>query len=92
MRPIIYVLKYFLRQRKLNQAFTGGVSSFLLLNLVLGYIQHSNKSDENKNISLGHILVGFFQFYSFDFNYEKVGLSIRHGGFFFKKEDRNCNY
>ena len=29
---------------------------------------------DTKNITLGHILCGFFQFYSFDFNYEKIGL------------------
>ena len=48
--------------------------------------------DDSKNQTLGHILCGFFQFYGFDFNYEIVGISIRHGGFFYKKEDRGCKY
>jgi non-canonical poly(A) RNA polymerase PAPD5/7 len=88
MRPIIYVLKYFLRQRKLNETYTGGISSFLLFNLLLAYIQHVVKEDKTKKITLGHLLVGFLQFYAFDFNFEDVGISLRHGGFFFKKSDK----
>ena len=39
IRPLLYILKYFLKQRKLNETFTGGISSFLLFNLLLSYIQ-----------------------------------------------------
>lgn len=91
IRPILYVLKFFMRQKGLNETFSGGVSSFLLLNLILAYILYMNKRDEStQNQTLGHILCGFLQFYGFDFNYELVGISIRHGGFFYKKEDRQC--
>jgi non-canonical poly(A) RNA polymerase PAPD5/7 len=87
MRPLIYVLKYFLRQRKLNESYTGGISSFLLFNLLFSYIQYRVKNKEMENITLGHILVGFFQFYAFDFNFEEVGISIRYGGYYYKKSE-----
>ena len=35
------------------------------------------------------MLCGFFEFYCFNFNYDQVGISVRHGGYFFKKSDRN---
>jgi len=90
MRPLIYVLKYFLRQRKLNESYTGGISSFLLFNLLLAYVQYLSKENQlGEKINLGTILVGFFQFYGFDFNFEDVGISVRYGGYFFKKSDSN---
>jgi non-canonical poly(A) RNA polymerase PAPD5/7 len=91
MRPLIYVLKYFLRQRKLNESYTGGISSFLLFNLLFAYIQYTTKENDSSIKTLGHLLTGFLQFYSFVFNYEEVGISIRHGGFFYKKSERLDN-
>jgi non-canonical poly(A) RNA polymerase PAPD5/7 len=92
MRPLIYVLKYYLRQRGLNEIYTGGLSSFLLFNLLYSYIQHVAKDNNFRNdnlISLGHLLVGFFQHYSFDFNYDTVGISIKHGGSYYKKSEKS---
>jgi len=34
-------------------------------------------------------LVSFFEFFGTKFNYENVGISIREGGFFFRKIDRD---
>jgi non-canonical poly(A) RNA polymerase PAPD5/7 len=88
IRPLVYVLKYFLRQRKLNESYTGGISSFLLFNLIYSYIQYECKEKNSRLKTLGHILTGFLQYYSFIFNFEDVGISIRYGGFFYKKTDR----
>ncbi len=76
-----------MRQRGLNETYTGGISSFLLLNLVLTYILYTNKQSDTQLPTLGHLLCGFLQFYAWEFNYNVVGISIRHGGFFYKKED-----
>ena len=92
IRPLIFVIKYFLRQKKLNDLHTGGISSFLLFNLVLSYILYIQKeraeSHSSKLLTLGHLLIGFFQFYGFDFNYEDIGMSVRYGGFFYKRSNK----
>ena len=96
IRPLIYVLKYFLRQRKLNESYTGGISSFLLFNLLLSYVQYVVKNEDKINsetrggkfLSLGHLLVGFLQFFGFDFNFEEIGISVKYGGYFYKKSER----
>ena len=94
LKPLLYVLKYLIRQKKLNETFTGGVSSFLLFNLVLAFLQYKNKTEisnfnQNSNqLNLGQLLVDFFQFYGFEFNYDEIGISVRYGGFFYKKKDK----
>ena len=46
-----------MRQKGLNETFSGGVSSFLLLNLILAYILYMNKRDEStQNQTLGHTM------------------------------------
>ena len=92
MKPIILLLKYFLRQKQLNQTYTGGISSFCLFSLVYAYILYLNKEKDNNNLlTLGHILIGFLEFYCFKFNFEKVGISIRYGGFFYKRAEKKFN-
>ena len=46
-------------------------------------------NENDQDLSLGHLLCGFLQFYCFDFNYDNVGISVRYGGYFFKKSERN---
>lgn len=89
LRPLIYLLKYFLRQRKLNESYTGGVSSFLLFNLLFSFIQYLFKDDiPIEKLTLGDILVRFFQFYRYEFNYIELGISIRDGGKYYLKEEK----
>jgi non-canonical poly(A) RNA polymerase PAPD5/7 len=38
IRPTVMVLKYILRQRNLNEAYTGGIGSFVIFNMVYAYI------------------------------------------------------
>ena len=88
MRPILILLKYYLRQRNLNETYTGGLSSFGLFSLVYAYMQYLQKTKQNAQLCLGHILVGLLDFYGFRFNYSKVGISVRYGGYFYKRSER----
>jgi non-canonical poly(A) RNA polymerase PAPD5/7 len=102
IRPTLILLKFFLRQRDLNETYTGGVSSFLIFNLVYYYIQHISKIEDdenNKNIftdektmNLGTFLIGFLKFYSHKFDYKNKGISLRKGGFWFYKSEKNYPY
>mmetsp|Transcript_11890 Transcript_11890/g.17733 ORF Transcript_11890/g.17733 Transcript_11890/m.17733 type:complete len:518 (-) Transcript_11890:21-1574(-) len=89
---IILVMKYFLAQRKLNDTYQGGVGSFLLQLMAISSVQTLWKMDKQRNVrrehNLGVYLLHFLKMYSFDLNYEFVGISVRNGGFFFPKVER----
>jgi non-canonical poly(A) RNA polymerase PAPD5/7 len=90
MRPLIYVVKYFLRQKNLNDSHTGGLSSFSIFNMIYFYILYYYKNEikyEGDIRDLGKILVGFFNFYGFEVNYNNVKFSNRFGGFITEKNN-----
>ena len=95
IKPLLLVIKYTLRQRQLNEIYKGGISSFIIFSLIYYYISDIRKKilDDLKNgkredeLTLGHLLVGFFNFYGFMFDYDKVGISIRYGCFLYKRID-----
>ena len=64
IKPIILILKRFLKINKLNSSFHGGLSSYSLFLLLYSYIRYLYIP----NNSLGHYLYGFFEFYS-NFNF-----------------------
>ena len=80
--PLTILLKIFLIENDLNENFKGGISSTILIQLVLFIIQSSPISLKN---SLGDLLIGFFNIYGNIFNFKKCGLSTRNGGYVFLK-------
>ncbi|GMF24773.1 unnamed protein product [Phytophthora lilii] len=93
-RPLTLVLKYFMAQRGLNETYTGGVGSFLLQMMVISFLQQHGRTlgaehDDPKFNNLGQLLVGFFTLYGRDFNYTDLAISVRNGGSYFRKEERN---
>lgn len=93
-RPLTLVIKYFLAQRGLNETFGGGVGSFLTQLMVVSFLQHHGRNlgaehDDPKYNNLGQLLVGFFTLYGRDFNYNDLAISVRNGGSYFFKEDRD---
>ena len=96
IRPLMLLIKYVIRQRNLNQIYTGGISSFIIFTLLYYYIADSRKiieseisinGEKERLLTLGHLLVGFFNFYAFEFRYEKFGISISNGCHLYKRED-----
>ena len=90
-RPLVLLLKCFLYQRGLADTFTGGVGSYLLSCLVLGFLQQHSLSSQPRMAeltSLGHLLFDFFSFYAKDFRVDREGLSVRRGGSRFPKSSR----
>ncbi len=78
-RPVLLVLKEFLKERELNLAYNGGLGSFPLALMLIRLLQVPNLCLE----STGRILLEFFRFYGFEFDPKKFGLSILNGGTFF---------
>lgn len=87
-------MKYLIRLNDLNESFTGGMNSFLLFSIIYAYYQYIHKSDQiDDDFNLGRFLMGFLKFYHLDFNYKDLGISLRKGGYFFKKlENYNITY
>lgn len=92
LRPLTFVLKYFLASRDINKPFTGGIGCYLLQLMIVSFIQHRAREDmernlgaEGKHFNLGSLLLDFFEFYGMDFNYVTTGISVRHDGFYFAK-------
>jgi non-canonical poly(A) RNA polymerase PAPD5/7 len=94
VRPLVMVLKLFLKQRGLNEVFTGGISSFSLTLMVISLLQlhprlqtNEIKAEEN----LGIMLIEFFELYGRHFNYKHTGISIKGQGRYFKKSKKGWN-
>ncbi|XP_056154241.1 terminal nucleotidyltransferase 4A [Lampris incognitus] len=85
---LIFVLKQFLLQRDLNEVFTGGISSYSLILMVISFLQlHPRIDARNPNENLGVLLIEFFELYGRHFNYMKTGIRIKNGGAYMAKEE-----
>lgn len=89
LRPLTFVLKYFLAARGTNQPYSGGMGSFMLQMMIVSFLQQRERefifNRMPTNYNLGALLVEFFELYSMDFNYVTVGVSVRFDGHYFPK-------
>ncbi|GAB5366137.1 hypothetical protein AAMO2058_001118800 [Amorphochlora amoebiformis] len=102
-RPLVMVLKFFLAMRELNETYTGGVGSFVLQMMVVGYLKLRYKTrdairykewpEKASEMNLAAILMDFFKFFGgTEFNYEKVGLIVTgNGGYYDKRKKGRFN-
>ena len=86
------MLKQFLLQRELNEVFTGGISSYSLILMVVSFIQlHPRKDDILLSANLGVLSLEFFELYGKLFNYVKVGIRVKDGGSYVPKKELQAN-
>ncbi|KAI0693342.1 hypothetical protein BC835DRAFT_1406809 [Cytidiella melzeri] len=91
LRGLVLVTKAFLSQRKMNEVYTGGLGSYSIVCLAISFLQQHPKIrrgeiDPSKN--LGVLMMDFFDLYGNYFRYDEVGISVRDGGFYYKKQQR----
>lgn len=73
-------------QRKLNEVFTGGISSYSLILMVISFLQlHPRENAKLDQSNLGVLLIEFFELYGRNFNYIRVGISVTNGGSYVPK-------
>eukprot|EP00804_Cyclotella_cryptica_P008536 CCRYP_007536-RB/>CCRYP_007536-RB protein AED:0.36 eAED:0.36 QI:0/0/0/1/0/0/3/0/352 len=95
LRPLTFVLKYFLSSRDINKPFTGGIGSYLLQLMIVSFLQQRSREDLMRTgrlgnyFNLGSLLIDFFELYGIDFNYVTTGISVRNDGFYFAKGERD---
>jgi DNA polymerase sigma len=47
LKPLTFVLKYFMAARGLNEPYSGGIGSFMLQMMIVSFLQHRERSDYN---------------------------------------------
>eukprot|EP01084_Bolivina_argentea_P098051 176250_1 len=88
VRPLVLLLKKFLQQRGLHETYQGGIGSFMLQIMVVRLVQDTSRRRGPMQFNLGSLLLDFFLLYGYQFHSARVGLSIRNGGSFFRKQMR----
>ena len=90
LRPLGIVLKVYLSHRNLNDTFTGGIGSYVLLSMIVSFLQHREKQLKDAGFTLsanlGVLLLEFFELYGGKFNFVETGITM--DGKYFSKRDR----
>ncbi|CAF0992181.1 unnamed protein product [Didymodactylos carnosus] len=78
LRYLVFVLKQYLVQHDLNEVWTGGISSYSLILILVNFFQLHCKSDiEQFHMNLGELLIRFLELYGLVFNYAKFGIKVQ---------------
>jgi len=92
LAKLVTVLKQFLVSRDLASVFTGGLSSFSLTIMAISFFQlHHRRAAHSSGTNLGVLLLEFLHLYGQSFNYSEVGISVREGGRYLRKEQLQCD-
>ncbi|XP_050704566.1 terminal nucleotidyltransferase 4A-like [Eriocheir sinensis] len=74
LAPISLLVRHYLRGLGLAEVFTGGVSSYAVTLMVTSFLQLQVPPDAQHD--LGWLLVRFFAFYGYEFNFASTGISV----------------
>lgn len=88
LRPLFLVIKSFLKQRDLNEVFTGGLGSYTIFLLVVSHLQMLPHNFPRSKANLGFTLQSFFQLYGRLFNFCVAGVQVRDGGSYVDKFEK----
>jgi hypothetical protein len=84
LKPLVLVLKQFLYLRKLNNSYTGGLSSYCLVLMIVSFLQlygsRAPAAADGSLKNLGVLLLDFLELYGLKFEFEKLAISIAIGG------------
>ncbi len=70
------------------QVYTGGLSSYALILMVVSFLQlHLRRDARTENPNLGVLLIEFFELYGRHFNYANTAISIIRGGAYLTKDE-----
>lgn len=90
VRPLTLVTKYFLKQKFLNNSWSGGIGSYTLIILIISYLQLHTTAEERESPddNILRFLLGFFRLYGLEFDYSNSVISILNGGAYLSKTDK----
>ncbi|MED6107397.1 hypothetical protein PIB30_013509 [Stylosanthes scabra] len=88
--PLALVLKQFLADRSLDQSYSGGLSSYCLVLLIIRFLQHEHHLGRSINQSYGSLLIDFLYFFGNVFDPRQMRISVQGSGLYIKRE-RGCS-
>ena len=72
------------------QVYSGGLSSYALILMVVSFLQTHVREDARSNkANLGVLLIEFFELYGLHFNYTRTAIKITEEGAYLAKEQVN---
>ncbi|KGN56351.1 uncharacterized protein LOC101221970 isoform X3 [Cucumis sativus] len=84
--PLALVLKKFLADRSLDQSYSGGLSSYCLVLLIIRFLQHEHHLGRPINQNFGSLLMDFLYFFGNVFDPRQMRISIQGSGVYIKRE------
>ena len=79
LHPLMLVLKQFLREKGLNNTFTGGVSSYAVVLMCVHLLQRQDPGATGVQVTeVGQWLLRFLEYYGMTFDYDPVYADGRH--------------
>ena len=71
--PLCLTLKHLLRKNKMGDSYTGGLSPYCLMIMVVAFLRHGGFTTE---LNSGLVLVEFLRFYSSEFDYKCTTINL----------------
>lgn len=84
--PLALVLKQFLADRSLDQSYSGGLSSYCLVLLIIRFLQHEHHHGRCINQNLGSLFMDFLYFFGNVFDPRQMRISIQGSGLYINRE------
>ncbi|XP_054780487.1 uncharacterized protein LOC129288122 isoform X2 [Prosopis cineraria] len=88
--PLALVLKQFLADRSLDQSYSGGLSSYCLVLLIIRFLQHEHHLGRQIDQNYGSLLMDFLYFFGNVFDPRQMRISVQGSGVYIKRE-RDCS-
>lgn len=99
IKPLVFVIKIYLRQRNMNETYTGGVGSFLLFCLILSFLREFKRNmlerrgiEELKSILLSEYLIKFLEFYGLNFDTLRKKIIMKDSGKIVEKNTKDSGF
>ncbi|EEC81146.1 hypothetical protein OsI_24054 [Oryza sativa Indica Group] len=84
--PLALILKKFLADRSLDHPYSGGLSSYCLVLLIVRFLQHEHHLGRPINQNLGSLLMDFLYFFGNVFDPRHMRISIQGSGIYLNRE------
>ncbi|EPR59623.1 polynucleotide adenylyltransferase [Toxoplasma gondii GAB2-2007-GAL-DOM2] len=91
LRPLLLLVKFFLKLRNLSETYRGGAGSYLLFTMGLLFLKSWPAAHDptlQRGLLLSHLLIDFFHFWGRHWNYRDWGGCVRGLGHTFLKDAR----